>query len=172
MSEADRAKSPLVVNGWTLFAHPLFLGQLEKLIDEVERARARDHAGYIHKKSTKLLAAIAKLAFEIIPQEPSRTEYRQGSTLGSDYKHWFRAKFYQQYRLFFRYEAKAKIIVFAWVNDEETKRAYESHDDAYRTFRRMLSKGNPPDEWSQLLAQAKASSPRLKQSEARLKAVD
>ncbi|MEZ5738008.1 MAG: type II toxin-antitoxin system YhaV family toxin [Burkholderiaceae bacterium] len=28
------------------------------------------------------------------------------------------------------------MIVFAWVNDEDTKRAYESSDDAYRVFRR------------------------------------
>ena len=122
---------------------------------EVERLRNRDRAGFVHKRATKLLAAIAKLTFEVVPQDPSRTEYGQGSTLGPDYKHWFRAKFFQQYRLFFRYEASAKIIVFAWVNDEETKRAYESSDDAYRTFRRMLGQGKPPDEWSKLLEQAR-----------------
>jgi 6-phosphofructokinase 1 len=45
---------------------------------------------------------------------------RQGGTLGEEYKHWFRAKFLQQFRLFFRYQqsAGAKIIVLAWVNDE------------------------------------------------------
>ena len=37
-----------------------------------------------------------------------------------------RAKFFQQYRLFFRYHAQAKVIVFAWVNDEDTKQAYGS----------------------------------------------
>lgn len=36
------------------------------------------------------------------------------------------------------------MIVFAWVNDEETKRAYESADDAYRVFHRMLGNGRPP----------------------------
>ena len=49
------------------------------------------------------MAATANLAFEVIPQDPSRTEYRQGNTLGADHRHWFRAKFVQQYRLFFRY---------------------------------------------------------------------
>ena len=37
--------------------------------------------------------------------ETVRPEYRQGGTLGDDRKHWFRAKFLQQYRLFFRYRA-------------------------------------------------------------------
>jgi toxin YhaV len=48
--------------------------------------------------------------------------------------HWFRAKFFQQYRLFFRYHRESRIIIYAWVNDEESKRAYESASDAYRTF--------------------------------------
>ena len=32
-------RQPLVVNGWTLLAHDLFLDQVTTLIDEVERAR-------------------------------------------------------------------------------------------------------------------------------------
>ena len=110
------------------------------------------------------LAAIAKLAFDVIPQDPSRSEYRQGATLGTDRKHWFRAKFFQQYRLFFRYHAGAKMIVYAWVNDDDTKRAYESSDDAYRVFRKMLESGHPPDDWDQLLGQAELAGNRLMQA--------
>lgn len=151
----------LVVNGWTIFAHPLFLDQLELLSQQVEAFRQKDAVNFVKKNATKRLAAIAKLAFEVIPQDPARAEYRQGSTLGEDHKHWLRAKFFQQYRLFFRYHAKTKVIVFAWVNDEDTKRAYESGDDAYRVFRKMLENGHPPDDWEQLLAQATQSSNRL-----------
>ena len=50
------------------------------------------------------------------------------------------------------------MIVFAWVNDEDTKRAYEKIDDAYRVFRKMLESGNPPDDWNQLLVEARAKS--------------
>lgn len=75
--------------------------------------------------------------------------------MGEQHKHWFRAKFFQQYRLFFRYHAASKIIVFAWVNDEDTKRAYESDDDAYRVFRKMLDRGNPPNDWDALVLAAK-----------------
>lgn len=151
----------LVINGWTIFAHPLFLDQLELLSQQVEAFRQKDAIYFVNKNATKRLAAIAKLAFEVIPQNPTRAEYRQGSTLSEDHKHWFRAKFFQQYRLFFRYHAKSKVIVFAWVNDEDTKRACESGGDAYRVFRKMLESGHPPDDWEQLLAQATESSSRL-----------
>jgi toxin YhaV len=53
------------------------------------------------------------------------------------------------------------VIVFARVNDEDTKRAYESADDAYRVFRRMLDSGRPPSDWNQLLAEAREESGRL-----------
>jgi len=152
---------PLVVNGWTLFAHPLFLDQLETLIAQVEAMKRRDPAGCARKNAAKRLAAIARLAFEQIPQDPARSEYRQGNTLGDENRHWFRARFFQQYRLFFRFHAGAKVIVFAWVNDEATKRAYESADDAYRVFGRMLDSGRPPTDWDQLLAEARAESERL-----------
>ena len=105
------------------------------------------------KNACKRLAAIIKLVFDVIPQDPARPEYRQGGALGAEHKHWFRAKFFQQYRLFFRYHAQSKIIVFAWVNDDDTKRAYESDTDAYRMYRKMLDDGHPPDNWEQLLAE-------------------
>jgi toxin YhaV len=153
--------TPLIVNSWTIYAHPLFLNQVEALIQQVKGLKRKDPSGFTKKNATKRLAAIAKLAFEVIPQGPARAEYRQGNTLGEDYKHWFRAKFFQQYRLFFRYHAATKLIVFAWVNDEDTKRAYESGDDAYRIFRKMLEGGQPPDQWDRLLAEARAEADRL-----------
>jgi toxin YhaV len=156
--------APLVVNGWTIFAHPLFLDQLEALIKQVEKLKQKDPRGFTKKNATKRLAAIAKLAFVIIPQSPAKPEYRQGGTLGREHKHWFRAKFFQQYRLFFRYHAPSKVIVYAWVNDEDTKRAYESGDDAYRVFRKMLENGRPPDDWDQLLSEARAASKRMRKT--------
>lgn len=156
------ADPPLVIKGWSIFAHPHFLNTFESLVAQVEHLRAKDPKGYTAKNSTKRLAAIVKLAFENIPQDPTRTEYRQGAALGDEYKHWFRAKFFQQYRLFFRYHHASRIIIYAWVNDEDTKRAYESASDAYRTFRRMLKNGNPPDDWNQLLSQAREQNKRLR----------
>lgn len=154
--------APLVIHGWTVFVHPLFLAQIESLILQVESLKQKDPVGYVKKNASKRLAAITKLAFDVIPQDPTRPEYRQGGTLGDAHKHWFRAKFFQQYRLFFRYHAAAKVLVFAWVNDDDSKRAYESSDDAYRVFRKMLEGGHPPDDWDMLLAEARAENASLR----------
>jgi len=159
--------APLVIHGWTVFAYPLFLAQLEALAQQVEALKQKAPAGYMKKNASKRLAAITRLAFDVIPQDPARVEYRQGGTLGDNHKHWFRAKFFQQYRLFFRYHAPSKVIVLAWVNDEDTKRTYESSDDAYRVFRKMLESGHPPDDWDRLLAEAQKESLRMQESLAR-----
>jgi toxin YhaV len=144
------------IDGWTIYAHLLFLDQLEALIVSVESARTKDPKGYKRKRAAKLLAAILKVAFEDIPSDPTRDVYRQGDTLGDEYKHWFRAKFLQQFRLFFRYRQSenSKVIVLAWVNDDSTPRAYDSATDAYVVFRKMLKRGNPPDGWNELVAGA------------------
>jgi toxin YhaV len=164
-----KSDDALVINGWSIYAHPKFLDALEALVELVDRLRTKAPQSYKQKRPTKLLAAILQLAFDVIPNDPSRPEFRQGSTLGDHYKHWFRAKFFQQYRLFFRYHREARVIIYAWVNDEDTKRAYESSDDAYRTFRRMLDSGNPPDNWETLLSQARKASARVRTAAAKRK---
>ena len=138
--------APLTVNGWTLFAHPLFLSQLDALTRSVETLHNKSPATYRNKNATKRLAAIRKLIFEVIPKDPLRAEFRQGKTLGAQHKHWFRAKFLQQYRLFFRCHASSKIIVYAWVNDTKPLRAYDSKSDTYRVYRHMPDSSNPPDD--------------------------
>ena len=148
-------------NGWTIFAHPLFLDEIDKLIEKVEELKSKDPVNYVRKNARKRLVVIAKLAFKVIPKDPAIPEYRQGLTLGHEYKHWFRAKFFQQYRLFFRFDSASKIIVFAWISDEKNKRAYGRKTDAYRVFGKMLNSGHPPDNWKQLLAEAKGGLNRL-----------
>ena len=145
-------KTSIVVNGWSIHAHSLFLDQLERLIAEVDARKVKDPARWKFKYHAKQLAAIRKLVTRDVPADPASPAFRQGGTLGKARKHWFRVKFRQQYRLFFRYDADAKAIVFAWVNDESTKRAYGARTDAYATFRSMLEGGNPPDDFDALLA--------------------
>ena len=152
----------VAVNGWDLFPHPLFLDQLEKLTAAVERDRKKNPRDWHKTGNAKLLAAIHKLALEIIPEDPTRAEYYQGGTLGNDRKHWFRAKFGGgRFRLFFRYSSSAKIIIYAWVNDETTLRTYGAKTDAYAVFRKMLDKDDPPDDWATLLVSA-SSEARLR----------
>lgn len=145
---------PAVVNGWTLYAHPLFIKQYLNLKSQVEALREKDPENYTKKNAAKRLAAIQRLTFELIPHDPTHADFRQGNTLGDDNKHWFRAKFFQQYRLFFRYHLESKVIVYAWVNDEKNKRAYGSKTDAYRIFEKMVKSGRPPKEWDDLLKAA------------------
>ena len=159
----------LVINGWTIYLHPLIIDELNTLILKVETLKEKDPDKYTSKNVTKRLAAIAKLIFDVIPQDPTKPVYRQGDSLGNDHKHWFRAKFFQQYRLFFRFDTTSKIIVFAWVNDENNKRAYGSKSDAYRVFEKMLKSGNPPDDWDQLLKETKFEIERMQATVGKLK---
>lgn len=156
MNRMNRAKA-LKVNGWRVFLHPLFVQQVNLLYKQVQAFQNKDPLHYHTKKEAKRLAAILHLAFEVIPQDPTRSEYRQGNTLGGTYKHWFRAKFFQQYRLFFRYHLASKTLVFVWVNDDDSKRAYESQTDAYSVFQKMLARGNPPDDWAALIKEVDSS---------------
>jgi toxin YhaV len=142
----------VVVNGWTIYEHPEFVRQRQKLERTIAALRRKDPEGWRQTDDAKLLAAIAKLALETIPADPAAERFRQGSTLGKDRKHWFRAKFGNgRYRLFFQFNSKAKVIVYAWVNDENSLRTYGAATDAYAMFRSMLDKGNPPDKWAELV---------------------
>jgi toxin YhaV len=154
------APTVLKVNGWTILLHPLFLDQIQATVADVERAKLKDSKTYKTKNCSKLLAAILTLAFDAIPHDPASAAYQQGNTLGRAYTHWRRAKFFQQYRLYFRYDLASKIIIYAWVNDERTKRAYGSKTDAYAVFAGMLGKGKPPDDWATLKKECDAEEAR------------
>ncbi len=73
--------------------------------------------------------------------------------MGGNYRHWRRAKIGQRFRLFFRFDSKTKIIIYAWVNDNKMLRSSGSKNDPYIVFQRMLDRGHPPDKWSDLKAE-------------------
>jgi toxin YhaV len=146
----------MIVNGWTVYFHPLFVDQVARLIAGVERDRKKHPADYTQKSNAKLLNAIRTITFDRIPQDPADKRYRLGGKLGENHKHWFRDKFGNgRFRLFFRYDLRAKIIVYVWVNDETTLRTYGAKSDAYAVFASMLKEGNPPDGWDRLLDASK-----------------
>jgi toxin YhaV len=145
----------VLVNGWGLFSHPLFTLQLEHLTAQVEALAAKDAATYRDQPATKLLATIRRYILEIIPKDPNATEFRQGNTLGEDNRHWFRAKFHERYRLFYRFSSHDKVIIYAWVNDENSLRKAGAKTDPYAIFRSMLASGNPPSNMGQLLGASK-----------------
>lgn len=52
---SDANATPISIHGWRLFAHPLFLNQLESLMAEVERLRRKDSEVYCSKNASKRL---------------------------------------------------------------------------------------------------------------------
>ncbi len=109
----------------------------------------------------KLLAHVLDLMFEAIPRDPNASEYRLGHTLGREHAHWRRAKTGGgRYRLFFRFRSDARLIIFAWINDEQSLRTYGSATDAYRVFADGLARGTPPDDWDTLVAEASTAAAR------------
>ena len=138
-------------HGWILLFHDCIVEQLQKLHAATERARRKDPEGYQRNANTRLFRALTQLILEVVPSDPGRDEYRQGKTLGPAFRHWRRAKIGRRFRLFFRYDSRSRTIVFAWVNDEQTLRSSGSKTDPYVVFKKMLWRGNPPDDWETLV---------------------
>lgn len=142
-------------HGWRLFQYPLFESQLRKLTESAERLSIAQPETYKQHPKTKLLSTIHRYITEIIPRNANAPEFRQGDSLGPDNRHWFRAKFNQRYRLFFRFSTKDKVIVYVWVNDESTLRKAGSKTDLYAVFKAMLTAGDPPGSLEALLKRVK-----------------
>jgi FeS assembly SUF system protein len=140
----EQPAAPPERNGWKLYQWKEFGSTFANLVREVERLEAADPTAFRDHPTTKRLAAIFRLVTEIISRDPNAPGFRQGNTLGTANRHWFSAGFYERYRLFFRFRSDARAIVYAWVNDEDAKRARGSRTDAYAVFERMLQAGAPP----------------------------
>lgn len=141
-------------NGWLLLSHPDFDDEYSALLREVQKIKKRDGANFAKHKTVKLLKALQVLVYDVIPSDPASPAYLQGNTLGPDFRAWRRAKLSQQHRLFFRFDSTSKIIIYVWVNNEGTLRAYGKKTDAYRTFEKKLNSGHPPTDWLDLLEEA------------------
>jgi toxin YhaV len=138
---------------WTLLAHPCFLDQLERLT--ANAAAEPTGKGHEQGPATKLLGHVLDLVFDKIPQDPGNPAYRHGGALGGGNRHWFRAKTGGgRFRLFYRFSTSARIIVYGWLNDEQSLRTYGASTDAYAVFARMLDDGNPPSDWDELVTTA------------------
>ena len=142
-------------NGWRIFVHPLFEQQFQQLQLKAARAIMRLGEDAINHSAVKMTQRLHDLMFSVIPRDPGDPMFRLGATLGDTNKNWFRAKLFGQYRLFYRYNSQMKIIVYVWVNGDESLRAYESKHDAYLTFKKMLASGYPPTDWQDLLEDSK-----------------
>jgi toxin YhaV len=142
----------IVAHGWTLLPHPLLIAQLNTLTSAAEREPAPPAAPGPNRK---LLAHVQDLMFNEIPQRPGAPRYRHGGTIAGGHREWFRGKTGNgRYRLFLRFDSRVRIIVYAWLNDEQSLRTHGRATDAYAVFGRMIAAGNPPPGWDALLAAA------------------
>ena len=123
----------------------------------MKRAKRSDPQECRSKADARLLAALRALVLDRVPRDPLAPEFRQGGALDPARRHWFRAKFGgNRFRLFFRADSRAKVVVYAWVNDRDTLCKAGAATDPYAVFAGMLAGGNPPDDWPALLAAAQA----------------
>ena len=142
----------MLVNGWKLVQYKLFTEQLSELISQVDELKTAHPESYRDHPRTKRLARIKKLMLEEIPADPGHAQWNQGNTLGKDFRLWKRAKFGQnRFRLFFRYDGIRKVIIYAWVNDENTLRKEGAKSDPYVVFSKCLLNGAPPTNMDELL---------------------
>jgi len=128
-----------------------FRDPLLALAADVARLRERDPMGWSASARAKLLKRILEVILDEIPRDPGSSVFEQGNTLGADARGWRRAKFLGRFRLFFRFDSRSRVIVYAWVNDENTLRKSGAASDPYAVFRAMLIAGNPPHDWGRLL---------------------
>ncbi len=154
--EPEPRREPPEINGWKLYAWREFAGEFARLVDEGEALERADPARFREPPTTKKLAVIYTLTTVVIPNDPASTTSRQGNTLGPRYHHWFSTGFFARYRQFFRFRSDARVIVYAWVNDEDTLRARGARTDPYEVFRRMIGAGAPPNDWEHLLRESNA----------------
>lgn len=144
-------------DGWTLLFHECLVDQLRKLEAAVARAQRRDPAGFTSNANVKLFDALSHVILTTVPGDPHREEYRQGNTMGTQFRHWRRVKIGRRFRLFFRFDSRCRIIIYAWVNDETTLRSAGGRSDPYAVFQHMLERGYPPDDWTALKAASKSA---------------
>jgi toxin YhaV len=143
------------VNSWRIFIHESLEKQLEKLAGSVAWMHVAEQTTSKNNSHKKVLKAIKRAMYESVPSAPGRAEHRLGHTIGRENTAWFRVKVLQQFRLFYRYDSVQKVIVYVWVNDEESLRAYGSKTDAYALFQKMLASGYPPGSFEELLKQSR-----------------
>ena len=138
-------------DGWALLCWEAFATTWDALVADVVQRREQDPERYKAHPSTKLLKRLSDVVLNEVPDSPGHERYLLKTTLGNDAKFWRRAKFNRRFRLFFRYRSDGMLIVYAWLNDEETLRQAGGKSDPYTVFRAMLERGKPPSSWQELM---------------------
>ena len=149
---------PMIANGWGLYYFRTFKAALDELEAVVTQLAQDDPKHYKTHPKTKLLASVYKAITDMVPANPDAPDFRLGKTLGADNTNWRRVKkgMPDRYRLFFRFAlSSVKVIVYVWFNDEDNLRKAGAKTDVYETFRRMLARGDVPENIAELLKESR-----------------
>ena len=129
-------------HGWELWFGELFDERWRQARDRVKELKAQlPTETFLAHPDVKLFAALVNIVHEIVPLDPDADDFRLGGTLGSDHTSWRRVKRHglpDRWRLFFRFSSDKRVIVYAWLNDEDTVRKAGAKTDVYTVFRSML----------------------------------
>jgi toxin YhaV len=141
--------------GWTLWFTELFDARWRTLRARVKHLRVTLNASaFKAHPDVKLFAALVDVVHDLVPANPAAPQFLLGNTLGPQYRGWRRVKgngMPARMRLFFKFSASRKVLVYAWLNDETTLRKQGGGSDVYAVFQRMLKAGNPPDGFEALM---------------------
>lgn len=110
--------------------------------------------GYQQHPKTKLLASVYQSMTDTVPANPADPMFRLGHTLGKSSGNWRRVKkgLPQRYRLFLVFASHPlAVVVYAWLNGEDTLRKKGRRTGVYEVFKRMLERGDVPSTIDELI---------------------
>lgn len=105
----------MVVNGWKLVFHPCLVAQARRLValgTEEGRRNATD-PDPDREAYRLLLAALSHAIYVAVPRDPGAPEFRLSADFGPGLGKWRRVRFAGRFRLFFRYDSRARVIFYA-----------------------------------------------------------
>ena len=145
-------------SGWEIFFFKIFYKQYVRLIDDVKSLSQKDPTTYKSHPKTKLLASVQKAIKDDVPADPFHKKFMLSKTLKKKYKEWRRVKqgLPPRYRMFFRFYSIPREIIFVWINSEGYIRKSGDKHDVYVVFKKMLDRGEVPQDYKELMDQSKS----------------
>ena len=107
-------------HGWTLLFHEGLIEQLHTVQAGAVQASESEPQRLDGNANAKLFQALSHRVMDAVPGDPSRDEFRYCNIAEPAHSNWRCARIGRRFRLFFRYDARAKVIVFAALKDRAT----------------------------------------------------
>ena len=148
--------SSISSNGWAIYFHQIFFDQLADQIACVKKLKSRmSNEEFITHPEVKMLQTLRKCIKQEIPNDPFASRFHLNGILAK-YSRVKHLGIPSRYRLFFRASAQSghKAIFILWLGFPRKK---DSKDDCYEVFKKMVSRGNFPENVALLIAASETS---------------